>query len=95
MASQDSDGFALLARVLDKRNAAYIDRPSDIDFGTIKGGHALKCDNFPETLSSKDYTILRGTGARIGSRVLVVWMGDEPVVVDIIESPTEHDWPDT
>ena len=94
MGSQDSDGFAFLARVLDERSAKHSDKPSDIDFGTIKGGYALKCDNFPETLSAEDYTICRKTGADIGSRVLVLWMGNEPVVVDVIESPKDHDWPD-
>ena len=92
MASRNSDGFGFLARVIDARSKQHTDSPSDMDFGTIRSDHSLKCDNFPEVIAPEDYTICRSTGARSGSRVLLVWVDDEPVVIDIIESPKEHYW---
>ena len=86
------DGFSLLAKVLDSRSREHGDTPSDLDFGTIKSDYSLKCDNFPEMIAPGDYTICRSTKADEGSRVLLVWVGDEPVVIDIIESPKNHNW---
>ena len=87
---QKNDGILKLAGVLDKRNNEHRDDSSVADFGVIKAGLKLKLNSYPVLIPPSDYSVckhMNGSGVsrlKKGDHVLVVWSGDEPVVIDRI-----------
>lgn len=57
-----------------------------IDFGVIKGDYSLVTDSFPVSIPRGEWSMVRqpsGAGMEItpGQRVIVVWAGNEAVVL--------------
>ena len=82
---QGKEGIQKLAAILDKRSVEHQDDSLVADIGGIKAGKKLKLNSYPVLIPPSDYSACKGLGLlRKGDRVLVVWAGDEPVVVDRI-----------
>ena len=82
---QSKEGILKLATVLDKRSNEHQDDSMVADIGGIKAGKKLKLNSYPVLIPPSDYSACKGIGLlRKGDRVLVVWAGEEPVVIDRI-----------
>lgn len=83
-----NNGFNHLARVISQRIKREGDSPLFLDFGEIKKNGCLATDSFPELIPKGEYSILQrlalGGDPEAGDRVLVAWVGEEAVVMDIV-----------
>ena len=89
MPFEGNPGTNKLANVLSQRMKEENESPLVIDFGSIQADASLVTNTFPVSILV-DYTICRqltldSTG-RIspGDRVLVAWVQNEAVVIDIV-----------
>lgn len=90
MPFEGNPGTNKLANVLSQRMKEENESPLVIDFGSIQADASLVTNTFPVSIPKGDYTICRqltldSTG-RIspGDRVLVAWVQNEAVVIDIV-----------
>ena len=84
------EGILKLARILDKRSVEHQDDSLVADIGGIKAGKKLKLNSYPVLIPPTEYSACTGVGLlRKGDRVLVVWAGDEPVVVNRVVNATK------
>jgi len=82
-----NEGANRLARVLQQRMGDVSDTPPELDFGRIQGDMSLLTNQFPRPIPQRDYIICRcaaEAGITAGVRVLVIWVGDDACVVDVI-----------
>ena len=77
---------AVLAGRMSKTSKAAV--PMSVEFGTIGWGMALTTDSIGDQIPRGDYMINAELAGKLkaGDRVLVVWSGNEPVVVSTIVS---------
>ena len=80
-------GTSKLARVLSQRMKRENESPQVLDFGEIQANGSLITNTFPVPLPKGEYSVCWHVGGSIkaGDRVLVAWVQNEAVVVDIIE----------
>ncbi len=85
------EGVQRLAKVLDNRSNEHKDDSLIADFGVIRAGMKLKLNSYPVAIKPSDYSVCKHLNGsydepklKKGDRVLVVWSGDEPVVIDRI-----------
>ena len=92
-----NEGINRLARALDGRSKEHGDKPALLDFGEIRKDRSLVTNEFPCPIPQSDYMVCRlatrnpqrdkqqeVTPIGPGDRVLVVWVGDDAVVIDRI-----------
>lgn len=90
--SKGNPGMNQLANVLSNRSRQYKESIDEtLDFGQIQSNGSLITNKFPVPIPKTQYSICKGARARIerGSRVLVGWVADEPVVIDAITSSSD------
>lgn len=79
-------GTSRLATVLSRRMKRENESPLILDFGEIQANGSLVTNTFPVPMPKGDYSVCgRVAGiALIGNRVLVAWVQNEAVVIDVI-----------
>lgn len=87
----NSPGTNRLARVIASRMREEADSPLVLDFGEVKKDWSLVTNTFPVPVPKRDYAVdarlLEGDSkVKPGSRVLVAWVADTPVIVCAIAS---------
>lgn len=89
MPLKNNPGMNRLANVLSgrmkKEMLSAVDLP--FDFGTIGNDMGLVTDAYPEVIPKGEYLVCRQPAAELisGDRVLVAWVADDAVVIDVIE----------
>lgn len=81
-------GISRLASVLSGRMKKESASPLVLDFGEIQETGALVTATFPVPIPKGEYSVCRQYGrqiAGVGTHVLVAWVQNEAVVIDIIE----------
>ena len=78
----NSRGISFLARVLDSRMKERGDSPLVIDYGRIKKNGSLVTNSFNVPIPKDDFMVCSSSDVKKGDRVLVVWVQDDPVVID-------------
>lgn len=78
----NSRGISRLARVLDNRMKERGDTPLIIDYGRINKNGSLVTNSFKIPIPKNDYMVCASSNVNKGDRVLVVWVQDDPVVID-------------
>lgn len=78
----NSRGISRLARVLDNRMKERGEAPLMIDYGRIKKNGSLVTNSFNVPIPKDDYMVCASADVEKGDRVLVVWVQDDPVVID-------------
>ena len=78
----NSRGISRLARVLDNRMKERGESPLMIDYGRIKKNGSLVTNSFNVPIPKDDYMVCASADVEKGDRVLVVWVQDDPVVID-------------
>lgn len=82
MAKTGGSGAAALAAVLTGRIRKAGEIPSDFDFGEIDSKGNLKLNTFSKRIPEGSYIVLKDIPLPApGSRVLVVWVMSEPVIL--------------
>lgn len=87
MAFDSNPGTNKLARVLSGRMKKENESPVLLEFGVIQNNNSLTTDSFPVSIPAGDYFVLKNVskGAiKSGDRVLVAWVGDDAVVIDVV-----------
>ena len=100
--SKGSPGVNRLARVINDRIHDYMDSQDlAAEFGRIGDDMSLVTDSFPRSIPKGSYFLLQSISGKevpveggtavmprlsAGSRVLVVWVGSKPVVLDVVVS---------
>lgn len=90
MSFDKNPGSAKLAEALVGRIRKENESPQVLDFGTITSDGGLQTDTFKAVIPKGSYTVVRhlklGSMRSIqpGDRVLVAWVQNEAVVIDII-----------
>lgn len=90
MSFDENAGVNKLARVLASRMKKENNLPLVLDFGTVQENGALQTHTFPVPIPKGDYSLCRhltlGDAGSLmpGDRVLVSWVMDDAVVIDII-----------
>ena len=87
----NSPGTNRLARVIAGRIREEAESPLVLDFGEIKKDWSLVTNTFPVPVPKRDYVVdarLLECDSKVkpGSRVLVAWVADTPVIVCAIAS---------
>ena len=87
----NSPGTNRLARVIVGRIREETESPLVLDFGEVKKDWSLVTNTFPVPVPKRDYAVdarlLEGDSkVEPGSRVLVAWVADTPVIVCAIAS---------
>ncbi len=80
-------GTSRLARILSQRMKKENEAPLVMDFGEIQANGSLVTNTFPLPIPKGDYSLcgrLKEVGAGAGSRVLVAWVQNEAVAIDLI-----------
>ncbi len=101
MSEKGNRGAAKLAAILDNRMSESTEGQLTFDFGQISSGYSLVTNTFPVPIPKSEYSVCRhisgistGTASKhshslpklaVGDRVLVVWVQEEPVVIDVIK----------
>ena len=85
----NAKGTSLLARILDERMKEHGDSPLIIDYGRIKNNGSLVTNSFNVPIPKDDYMVCASSKVNKGDRVLVVWVQDDPVVVDTLKFGTD------
>lgn len=85
----NGNGTSLLARLIDKRIREHGDTPLLIDYGTIKKSGSLATNSFNIAIPADDYMVCASAKVKKGDRVLVVWIQEDPVVIDALKPGTE------
>lgn len=78
-------GVNNLALILSERMKEAGKTDSVVDFGTIGNSGHLTTDRLQVMMEQDDYSRLDGITLEKGDRVLVIWIGTEPVVVGRLE----------
>ena len=84
-------GISRLAGVMQEQMKKVNDTtPLALDFGSIGGDFSLKCNNFSKPIPRSDYLVgrqptLGPIGILPGDRVLVAWIQNEAVVIDVVK----------
>lgn len=85
MAFEGNAGTNKLAKVLTKRMKQEGKSPLVLDFGEIQENGSLLTNTFPVPMPKGQYSVCRSLSyVTSGSRVLVAWVQNEAVVIDII-----------
>lgn len=101
----ENDGYEALAKVLQGRMTAITsdaDSSKALDFGTIGSDGSLRTNSYPVSIPKSDYLVCGNLLGhyisdqaglpqrfRAGIRVLVIWVGNDAVVVDTITPASE------
>lgn len=87
MEEQKSVGLAALAHIFDDRMREHSEQPLVLDFGTIKKDRSLVPDAFPIPIPRAEYYMCGAyeEKTKVNDRVLLAWVQDDPVVIDIIK----------
>lgn len=88
MAFEDNAGTNRLARVLSGRMKQEGRSPLILDFGRINGDFSLTTNTYPVQIPQGQYSLCKGLAERAipGDRVLVGWVFNEAVIIDVIFS---------
>jgi len=90
-----NSGISRLAGVFDERIRRHSEHPALLDYGTLGKSGTLKADSFPEALDKNDYGVLEHCRKDMKKgekqRVLVAWVGDDPVIVGILSEQEAGD----
>lgn len=87
MAFDSSPGTNKLARVLSNRMKKESESPMVLEFGAIKSNNSLSTDSFPVSIPAGEYLVLENVSKdtiKSGDRVLVAWVGNDAVVIDVV-----------
>lgn len=90
MSFEENAGANRLARVLTSRMRKENSSPLVMDFGVIQENGSLMTNTFPVPIPKGDYSVCRhltignADSLMSGDRVLVSWVMDDAVVIDII-----------
>lgn len=87
MAFDSNPGTNKLARVLSGRIKKESESPVLLEFGVIQNNNSLTTDSFPVSIPQGDYFVLENVSKDVikaGDRVLVAWIGDDAVVIDVV-----------
>lgn len=101
----ENEGYEDLAKVLQGRMSAITsdaDSSKALDFGTIGSDGSLRTNSYPVSIPKSDYLVCGNLLGhyisdqaglpqrfRAGIRVLVIWVGNDAVVVDVIHPASE------
>lgn len=92
----NNEGVNMLARVMQERMRKVSSTPDPVEFGEIQGDYSLMTNQFPIPIPRSDYFVGRQLTLlaeplrpKPGDHVIVVWIGADPVVVDVIVPATE------
>lgn len=84
---EGNPGAAKLAKVLTERMKKENESPLPLDFGEIHTNGSLVTNTFPVPIPKGDYSICKRAGELSeGASVLVAWVLNEAVIIDVIES---------
>lgn len=89
MAADSKPGTNKLASVMTARMRKENTSPPAVEFGEIQGNKSLVTDSFPISVPKGEYMVLSHVSAdklSSGDRVLVVWIQNEAVVIDVVEN---------
>ncbi len=89
MSFEKNTGVSRLANVLSRRMRKENESPLILDFGEIQTNDSLMTNTFPVAIPKGDYSVckkLLESGLSPGDNVLVAWVQNEAVVIDIITS---------
>lgn len=86
MSNSGNNGAVQFVREIQKIAQSQAGRERMIDFGEIKGDYSLVTDSFPVSIPRGEWSMVRqppgaGTEPAPGQRVVVVWVGNEAVVL--------------
>ena len=86
MSFSANTGINKLANVLNRRMKHADERPRSIDFGEIQGNGSLLTNTFPVPIPKGQYSVSLNSDVEIksGDRVVVSWIGNEAVVIGIL-----------
>lgn len=89
----ENSGTNKLANVLIKRIKKEGESPLFLDFGEIQENESLTTNTFPVAIPKGQYSICRHINGIdefpalcVGDRVLVAWVNNEAVVIDVIKN---------
>lgn len=80
----NSDGFSRLAGVIGQRAKDEMASPPVMELGYIQSDFSLKTDFFDRSIPSGEYLQCGGVTINQGSRVLVAWIGSDPIIIDVV-----------
>lgn len=83
----ENAGMNRLAVVMSRRMKQECERPLVLDFGEIQANGSLVTNTFPVPIPKGDYSMcgqMMQKEIRSGDRLLVAWVQNEAVVIDII-----------
>lgn len=87
----NSPGISKLAGVFKDMVAQGVDSGVSIDFGEIQKDKSLLLNSYPIPIPKADFLACHRLkdSLKAGNRVLVVWVDDDPVIVDTIIDGSE------
>ncbi|MDE6905570.1 MAG: hypothetical protein K2P76_11690 [Lachnospiraceae bacterium] len=88
MAAESKPGTNKLANVMVKRMRRENASDPVCEFGEIQKNLSLLSDSYPIPIRKGEYSVLSNAAGKFspGDRVLIVWAGNEAVVVDTVRS---------
>ena len=86
----NNEGINMLARVMQERMHRIASAPAPMDFGEIQSDYSLLTNQFPIPIPNNDYMVCaKALKIKPGDHVLVVWVGSDPVIIDMIRNGKE------
>jgi len=90
MANKGNPGINKLAYTLSQRIKRENESGLIIDYGVINQDYSLKTNTFSVAIPKADYVVCRqlesGGGLSPNDRVLVAWIQNDAVIIDLISS---------
>lgn len=97
MEKRKNNGISRLAGVLVDRMKETATSPQALDFATVNDNQSITPYTFPVIIPSSDYSVTRTLSERgemqVGDVVLIAWVKNEIVIIDVVvgEIETENE----
>ncbi len=90
-----TEGYNNLLRAIQEEIEDKTNRPPILDFGEITGEKGLVMNFFPLAIPPDGYLVSHRAASgdekiKPGDRVLVAWVGDDPVVIDRFQAAADY-----
>lgn len=84
-------GMAMFASVLDKRMKEAQTTPMLLELASVSDDYSIVTDTFPQPIPIEDCMAIRGIGNILfpGDRVLLAWVQDDPIIIDVVTEATK------
>ena len=88
--NEKNSGAYRLAAALKAQMQKQAEQPIMVELGEIDSSYNLKTDTFSELIPKEDYMLCRSIQSiASGDRVLVLWIGADTVIVDVVIEAAE------